>query len=290
MTKKPISPEEFKQFARYILDISGIALEAGKEYLVETRLGPILTRLGCTSYAELLQKAKTDDKKNLENEIIDAISTNETYFFRDKAPFQLLQHKIIPDLIDRRTRKNPGRKPAIRLWSAANSTGQEIYSIAMILVEMGITPDNYNVKLFGTDISDAAIAQASYGFYNKFEAARGLDPARLQRYFDPHENGYKIKDQLRVMTQFKKMNLMQPFAAMGKFDIILCRNVMIYFTPQDRKRIYEKIARVLEPDGYLIIGATESLINDTGLFVSSKYLNSVFYQFKPQGQQYNGYR
>ena len=281
MTKITISSEEFKQFARYILDISGIALDVGKEYLLETRLGPVLARLGCRSYAELLQKAKTDYNKALENEIIDAISTNETYFFRDKAPFQLLQHKILPDLIDKRSRQYPGRKPAIRLWSAANSTGQEIYSIAMILVEMGITPENYNIKLFGTDISDAAIAKASYGLYNKFEAARGLEPSRLHRYFTPQENGYKIKDQLRVMAQFKKMNLMQPFPGIGKFDIILCRNVMIYFTPEDRKRIYKNIAGALEPDGCLIIGSTESLINDTSLFVSQKYLNSVFYQFKP---------
>lgn len=280
MTKIKVTPEEFRDFSRYILDISGIALDVGKEYLLETRLNPILTRLACKSYAELLRKAKFDPKKDIENEIIDAISTNETYFFRDKSPFALLQHKIIPDLIDKRSSKTFSGRPTIRLWSAANSTGQEIYSIAMILLEMGVTPDNYNIKLFGTDISDAAIAQASYGVYNKFEVARGLDPARLNRYFTPHESGYKIKDELRVMVQFKKMNLMKPFVGMGKFDIVLCRNVMIYFTNQDRKRIYQNIARVMEPDGYLLIGSTESLINDTDLYASSKYLNSIFYQFK----------
>ena len=171
---------------------------------------------------------KTDFKKEIENLIIDAISTNETYFFRDKSPFQLLQHKFFPDLIDRRS-KNKFGKPTIRLWSAANSTGQEIYSIAMTLLEMGVTPKDYNIKLFGTDISDAAIAQASYGAYNKFEVARGLEPTRLKRYFDPHGDKYKIKDELRVMAQFKKMNLMKPFIGIGKFDIVLCRNVMILF-------------------------------------------------------------
>ncbi len=280
MTRTKITPEEFTQFARYILDISGIALDVGKEYLLETRLSPLLSRLECTSYGQLLQRAKMDFKKELENEIIDAISTNETYFFRDKAPFQLLQHKIIPDLMDRRAPRAAGLKPTIRLWSAANSTGQEIYSIAMILKEMGITPDLYNIKLYGTDISDAAIAQASYGVYNKFEVARGLEPARLNKYFTPCPGGYQISDEIRAMAQFKKMNLMKPFAGMGKFDIILCRNVMIYFTSQDRKRIYENIAKVLEPDGYLIIGSTESLMNDTDLFAASKYLNSVFYRFK----------
>ncbi|MCD4675689.1 MAG: methyltransferase domain-containing protein, partial [Desulfobacula sp.] len=133
---------------------------------------------------------------------------------------------------------------------------------------------------FGTDISDAAIAQASYGLYNKFEVARGLDKNRLNRYFDKQGDRYKIKDEVRVMAQFKKMNLMRPFVGLGKFDIVLCRNVMIYFTNEDRKKIYHNISKVLEPDGYLLIGSTESLINDTDLFFSNKYLNSVFYQFK----------
>ncbi|MCP4719459.1 MAG: protein-glutamate O-methyltransferase CheR [Desulfobacteraceae bacterium] len=280
MTKIKVTPTEFKDFSKYILDISGIALDVGKEYLLETRLGPILNRLGYGSFMELLRKAKSDFKKELENEIIDAISTNETYFFRDKSPFQLLQHKIFPDLIDKRS-KNTGLKPTMRLWSAANSTGQEIYSIAMTLLEMGVSTKNYNIKLYGTDISDAAIAQASYGLYNKFEVARGLDPGRLNKYFDKHDERYKIKDELRAMAQFKKMNLMKPFQGIGKFDIVLCRNVMIYFTSEDRRKIYQNISKVLEPDGYLLIGSTESLVNDTDLYVSNKYLNSVFYQFKP---------
>lgn len=169
-------------------------------------------------------------------------------------------------------------KPAIRLWSAANSTGQEIYSIAMALDEIGVTPQKYQIKLMGTDISDAAIAQASYGRYNKFEIARGLDPKRLNRYFTQDGDYWKIKDEIRAMVQFKKMNLMQPFVGLGKFDIILCRNVMIYFTEEDRRKIYANIAKVLEPDGYLIIGATESLSNNSDLFASKRYLNSIFYQ------------
>jgi len=281
MATTKVTPEEFKNFSKYILDISGIALGSGKEYLLETRLNPLISKYECQSYAQLQQKSKSDFKKIIENEIIDAISTNETYFFRDKSPFELLKNKILPDLIDNRIKKNPTLKPSIRLWSAANSTGQEIYSIAMIMIEMGITPDKYNIQLFGTDISDAAIAKASYGLYNKFEIARGLDLTRRNNFFDKqNDEQYKIKDQVRVMAQFKKMNLMKPFIGLGKFDIILCRNVMIYFTSEDRKKIYQNIAKVLEPDGYMIIGSTESLVNDTDLFLSQKYLNSVFYQFK----------
>ncbi|MCP4671067.1 MAG: protein-glutamate O-methyltransferase CheR [Desulfobacula sp.] len=283
MATTKVTPDEFKNFSKYILDISGIALSAGKEYLLETRLNPLINKYGCLSYSQLQQKSKLDLKKAIENEIIDAISTNETYFFRDKSPFELLKNKILPDLIDKRLKKNPALKPSIKLWSAANSTGQEIYSIAMIMLEMGVTPDKYSIKLFGTDISDAAIAKASYGLYNKFEVARGLDLNRRNNFFDEQDDEYyKIKDQVRAMAQFKKMNLMRPFMGLGKFDIILCRNVMIYFTSEDRKKIYQNISKVLEPDGYLIIGSTESLANDIDLFLSQKYLNSVFYQFKNQ--------
>ncbi|HKK91228.1 MAG TPA: protein-glutamate O-methyltransferase CheR [Desulfobacteraceae bacterium] len=275
-----ITPQEFDSFSKYILDISGIALAKGKEYLVETRLNPVLAQMKCGSYSELLKKARSDVKREVEKIIIDAISTNETYFFRDKAPFELLQYKIIPDLIDKRSGNKTGLKPSIRLWSAASSTGQEIYSIAMALNEMNITPKTFNIKLLGTDISDAAVAQASYGQYNKFEIARGLDQKRLNRYFTPSGDNWRIKDEIRFMAQFKKMNLMKPFTGLGKFDIILCRNVMIYFTSEDRRKIYSNIAKVLEPDGYLIIGSTESLANDSDLFAPQRYLKSVFYQMK----------
>lgn len=288
MATTKVTPDEFKNFSKYILDISGIALSPGKEYLLETRLNPLIKKYGFSSYSQLQQKSKSDFKKAIENEIIDAISTNETYFFRDKSPFELLKNKILPDLIDKRSKKSVALKPTIKLWSAANSTGQELYSIAMIMLEMGITPDKYNIRLFGTDISDAAIAKASYGLYNKFEIARGLDLTRRNNFFDAQDDEYyKIKDRVRAMAQFKKMNLMQPFMGLGKFDIILCRNVMIYFTSEDRKKIYQNIAKVLEPDGYMLIGSTESLANDSDLFSSQKYLNSVFYQFN-QGVNQGG--
>ncbi len=281
MTKIHVTPEEFTNFSKYILDISGISLGAGKEYLLETRLDPMIKSLECQSYGDLLYKVKLDRSKKLEHEVISAISTNETYFFRDQSPFRLLQFKILPDLIDRQiAKKRTGLKPSIRVWSAANSTGQEIYSLAMILMEMGVTPDKYNIRLLGTDISNTAITQASCGIYNKFEVSRGLDPKWLNKYFVPQGDKYKIKDELRTMVQFKQMNLMKPFMDIGKFDIVLCRNVMIYFTAQARNRIYKNLSNVMEQDGYLLIGSTESLVNDTDLFTASKYLNSVFYQLK----------
>ncbi len=275
-----VTPEEFKLFSNYIFEISGIWLETGKEYLLKTRLGPILEKYNCPSYTVLYKKARLDTKKEIEGAIVDAISTNETYFFRDKAPFELLQHKILPDLIDRRSKRGSGLTPSIRLWSAACSTGQEIYSIAMALTEMGVTMDKYNIKLLGTDISNAAVAQASYGIYNKFEVSRGLDKKRLERFFEKQGDKYRIKDQIRAMAQFKTVNLTKPFPNIGTFDIILLRNVLIYFASADRRKIYANISKVLAPDGYLLIGSTESLINETDLFQSRRYLRSVFYQFK----------
>ncbi|MFH2066321.1 MAG: protein-glutamate O-methyltransferase CheR [Pseudomonadota bacterium] len=276
-----ITPEEYKVFAKYILDISGIMLGAGKEYLIETRLNPILMELGCRSFAELYHRVRTDQTQTIEKKIIDAISTNETYFFRDKTPFELIQHKIIPDLIDSRSKSvRPGTPIKIRIWSAASSTGQEIYSIAIVLKELYLDPAKYDIKLIGTDISNAAITQASYGKYNKFEMARGLPPEKIRKYFKQDGDHWRIQDEIRAMAVFKKINLMQPLIGMGKFDIIFCRNVAIYFNPPERTRLYEKLAGVLERDGYLLIGATESLTNDTKLFEPKKYLRTVFYQLR----------
>jgi chemotaxis protein methyltransferase CheR len=281
MSKLKITPTEFQVMAKYILDVSGIALSAGKEYLIETRLSQLVDELDVKSYQELHSKARSDGTGNIEKKIIDAISTNETYFFRDNAPFELIQHKLIPDLIDRRSKNGASPfKTGIKIWSSASSTGQEIYSIAMILKDLGIDPVRYNIKLMATDISDAAIAQASYGKYNRFEVTRGLSTKRLERYFTPDGDSWRIKDEIRAMVNFRKMNLMKPFTGLGKFDMILCRNVAIYFTGEDRKRLFEKIAESLEPDGFLLVGSTESLTNDITFFQPQRYLNSTFYILK----------
>ncbi len=276
-----ITPEEIKMLSHYIYTISGISLDDKKAYLIETRLRGIIEKNGFLSYAELCQKAKADQSKTLERKIVDAVTTNETLFFRDKAPFEMFRYKIMPDLIDTRTSRSSGIMPTgIRIWSAACSTGQEIYSLAIILRELLPNPNKYNIRLLGTDISDEAIAQASYGQYNKFEVERGLDNEILQRYFNRNSNHWKIRDDIRAMAVFKKFNLMEPFIGIGKFDIVFCRNVAIYFTLEDRKILFEKIAGVLEPDGYLIIGSTESLTGICSRFEPKRHLRSVFYQLK----------
>lgn len=275
-----ITPAELKLVSQYIYDISGIHLDQSKSYLFETRLSSIVEEHGCKSYQELYQQARRDPRKEIERKIINAISTNETLFFRDKGPFELLRHKILPEIIDARTPKSPGLKTNLKIWSAASSTGQELYSIAITIKELLQNNPSYNVSLLGTDISDDAISQASYGKYNKFEIERGLDRSQLQRYFTLFGDSWKIKDEIRAMVNFRKFNLMQPFNSLGKFDIIFCRNVAIYFTLADRKKLFNKIADALADDGFLVIGSTESLSGVCARFVPKRHLRSIFYQKK----------
>ena len=272
-----INPAELKLVAQYIQDISGIYLDQSKSYLFETRLSSIAGGHGCKSYQELMVKAKKDPTKLVEKSIVDAITTNETLFFRDKGPFELMQHKILPEVIDARSSKS-SLKTQIRIWSAAASTGQELYSIAIVIKELLRDAPGYSFTLLGTDISDAAIAQASYGKYNRFEIERGLDKKYLQKFFTLFGDSWKIKDEIRAMVNFRKLNLMQPFTALGKFDIIFCRNVAIYFTLEDRKKLFNKLADSLADDGYLIIGSTESLTGVCPRFIPKRHLRSIFYQ------------
>jgi len=274
-----IKPEEIKVLSSYIYNVSGISIDASKAYLLETRFGKLLEEEGCKSYTELYHKTKTDVGKTLEKKIINAITTNETLFFRDSNPFELLKFKILPDLIDARAKKaGSAAGPSIKIWSSACSTGQEIYSIAIVLKELFGSNGGPRCTLMGTDLSDAAITQASTGSYNKFEIERGLPREKLQRYFTAIGGTWKIRDEIRAMATFKRMNLMQPFVGIGKFDIIFCRNVAIYFTLQDRKKLFNKIADALEPDGYLLIGSTESLTGVCPRFIPKRHLRSIYYQ------------
>lgn len=274
-----IEPAELTLIAQYIQTISGIYLDQSKSYLFETRLGSIAAAHGCASYLELYNKARQDPSKKIEKDIIDAITTNETLFFRDKGPFDLLQHKILPEIIDARS-THASLKTRIKIWSAASSTGQELYSIAIVIKELLEDSSKYSFTLSGTDISDAAVAQASYGKYNRFEIERGLDKKYLQKYFTLFGDSWKINDEIRAMVNFKKLNLMQPFNGLGKFDLIFCRNVAIYFTLEDRKKLFNKLADSLADDGYLVIGSTESLTGVCSRFVAKRHLKTIFYQKK----------
>jgi chemotaxis protein methyltransferase CheR len=270
-------PDEHKALTAYIYSICAVALDQSKAYLIEGRLGRLVEEAGCSSFSGLIERARREPGRALERRIIDAITTNETLFFRDTSPFDLLRHKIVPELIDRRSKTGASR---IRIWSAACSTGQEIYSIAILLKELLGDPDRYGVRLVGTDISDEAVARASRGVYNATEIARGLPEPLRDRYFTRKQDSWQIRDEIRAMASFKHQNLMGDLSALGKFDVIFCRNVAIYFSEADKISLFRRIERALEPNGFLVIGAMESLNGLCPQFEPKRYLRSVYYQVK----------
>lgn len=270
-----LQPEEHKSLAQYVYSLCAVVLDESKGYLIESRLAGLVQETACGSYSGLLQRARSDPR--LERRIVDAITTNETCFFRDTNPFDLLRHKILPELIDRRTRSGTAR---IRIWSAACSTGQELYSIAILLKELLGDPDRYGVQLLGTDISDEAVARASRGVFSPVEISRGLSEFQRTRYFVPVKDGWQIRDEIRAMAAFKKLNLMADFSPLGRFDVIFCRNVAIYFSERDRISLFGRMERALEPQGYLVIGAMESLNGICPQFDCKRHLRSAFYQLR----------
>jgi chemotaxis protein methyltransferase CheR len=272
-----LRPEEQGAVSQYIHALCGVTLDSSKGYLIEGRLGRLVEEAGCSNFTQFLSKARNEIGRNLERRIIDAITTNETLFFRDTAPFDLLRHKLVPEVLDRR-REGIGSR--LRIWSAACSTGQELYSIAIVLKELLGDPDRFGVRLVGTDISDEAVARASKGLYGALEVSRGLPDEMRARYFVQRGDNWQVRDEIRALASFKRLNLLQDFSALGRFDIIFCRNVAIYFNEADRRVLFGRLERALEPEGYLIIGAMESLNIVSPQFESKRHLRSVFYQLK----------
>lgn len=274
----PVSTQDMQIWSSYIKSICGNHLENNKSYLIENRLLPLAQETKSISWFDLYNKVKSDLTGTLKRKVISAITTNETSFFRDASPFELLQFKVLPDLFDARKKKYPNSDIPVRIWSAASSTGQELYSTAIIINELLGNRKGYDIRLLGTDISDKALAQASYAKYSKFEIERGMPQARLQKYFVKEGDLWKVRDEIRAMATFKALNLLEPFCFPYKFDIIFCRNVAIYFTEDDKKKLYKHLADALATDGYLIIGSTESLSGVSSQFESFRYIRSVYYK------------
>jgi chemotaxis protein methyltransferase CheR len=273
-----LTAQDIELWTVYIKSICGNNHDASKAYLIETRLAPLLQETGATSWIQLFSKVKNDPTSALKKKVINLITTNETSFFRDSVPFELLQYKIIPDLIDLKKKQNPGGVIPIRIWSAACSTGQEVYSTLITFKELLGDLKGYDIRILGTDISDKVMSAASYAKYSKMELERGLTQDKINRYFVQDGSMWRVRDEIRAMATYKTMNLLEPFVFPHKFDIILCRNVAIYFSIEDRKSLFGKIANVLTPNGFLVIGSTESLTGICPQFESKRYLRSVFYQ------------
>ncbi len=275
-----LAGEELRAWLRYIHSITGINLDETKAYLIENRLDPLLREQGCASFSELYYRVRADRGAVLRGKVIDAITTGETFFFRDICPFDVLRFKLVPELIDRRKRELGTGALPIRIWSAACSSGQEVYSIAIVLKELLGDCSAYRIRLVGTDISAAALARASYGAFSNFEVERGLPPQMRDRHFVRHHDGWRVRDELREIATFRSLNLMDEFVGLGLFDIVFCRNVAIYFKEEDRQTLFRRVARVLASDGALIVGATEAVAILCPEYESKRYHRTVFYQLR----------
>ncbi len=251
-----------------------IAQDESKGYLIDSRLGALAQEAGCTSFNDFCHKSRAS--RTLQIQVIDAITTQETLFFRDASPFEALKHKAIPEAIDARMGTSSSRR--LRIWSAASSTGQEPYSIAMTLADLLPDIHSWDINILATDISDTALAQASLGKYAKHEVRRGMTPTMLSRHFREEEDGWRIKDNIRSMIRFERRNLLKPFTGLGPFDIIFCRNVAIYFDIDVKRNLFNRLADLLTPEGYLFVGSSESLNNLDPRFTPQLHCQSVFYQ------------
>ena len=271
-----VTREDIQFVAELVDELCGVMLDETKGYLVESRLGQLADEHGCTSYRDLCLQARAGGDRMLQQKIIDAITTQETLFFRDSSPFDALQNKILPDLIDACARGGTARK--LRIWSAACSTGQEPYSLAIVLRETIPNFASWNLSVLATDISDAAIARASRGWYAAHEIDRGMRASLLPKYFKPHQGGWQVSDEVRGMVSFHRRNLLQPFTEVGTFDVIFCRNVAIYFDAPHRRALFPRLADQLAPGGTLFVGSSESLADFGARFAPRHYCHATYYQ------------
>ena len=253
--KAEITPQEYEAFKSFLQDACGILLGENKQYLVKSRLRRIMEENKLSTLGDLLDRVKRTGRSSLKEVVIDAMTTNETLWFRDNHPFRILQEKLLPEFGDRKSAQS------LRIWSAACSTGQEPYSVAMIIEEFRRQRPGRlrDVKITATDISKSVLEVARRGEYEMIAIGRGLSPERQKQFFSPAMNGsWQIRPQIKSMVEFRELNLLERYM-LGKFDIVMCRNVLIYFSAELKKDILTRIHATLNPGGYLILGASESL-------------------------------
>ncbi len=273
-----VSNEEYALFSRYIYHITGVVIDEDRKYLLENRFEFLCRELGCSSLYELYVRTMNDTSRAIEREIVDLITTHESSFFRDEKPFEIIRSYVREKECEVRLKGEFYSEPHYDIWSTACANGQEVYSVAMMLYEI-MGPGAYRrAAILGSDISDMCISRASYGKFSSLEIERGLSRERVCQYFNADGNHWKVRDEIRAMTSFRRINLLDNFSPMRKFDIVLCRNVAIYFTAEDKRKLFEKIAGQLKDNGILIIGSTETLSRVSPRFMRAEKHSGVFYQ------------
>ncbi|WP_299686241.1 protein-glutamate O-methyltransferase [uncultured Vibrio sp.] len=275
MTAITISDQEYRDFSRFLESQCGIVLGDSKQYLVRSRLSPLVAKFNLASLSDLLRDVVTGRNRELRVAAVDAMTTNETLWFRDIYPFAVLADKLLPEIA--------ANKRPIKIWSAASSSGQEPYSMAMTILETqarkpGMLP---SVSITATDISASMLDMCRTGSYDNLALGRGLSPERRRTFFEDAGDGrMKVKDNVKRMVNFRPQNLMDSYALLGKFDIIFCRNVLIYFSPDMKSKVLNQMANSLNPGGYLLLGASESLTGLTDRFEMVRCNPGIIYKLK----------
>jgi chemotaxis protein methyltransferase CheR len=255
-----VTPPDYEYLRKYLKDHSGLDLSADKQYLIESRLLPLARRTGLPGIGELVQKMKGGSAA-FNTQVVEAMTTNETFFFRDKVPFEHFRDLIMPQIL--RARAN---RKSVRIWCAAGSTGQEPYSLAMSLKEMGATLAGWRIEIIATDLSQEVLEKSKAGLYSQFEVQRGLPIQLLVKYFKQVGELWQINTDIRAMVQHRQLNLLHDFSQLGVFDVIFCRNVLIYFDQDTKTSIFNRLAKAIEPDGFLMLGAAETVVGLTTVF------------------------
>ncbi|CUU44197.1 Chemotaxis protein methyltransferase [Blastochloris viridis] len=237
-------------------------LSNDKQYLIESRLLPVARKVGLGSISELVAKLKAPGADRLAIDVTEAMTTNESFFFRDKVPFDHFRDTMLPKMMAARARER-----RLRIWCAAASTGQEPYSLAIVLKEMADKLMGWRVEIIGTDLSIEVLDKAKAGIYSQFEVQRGLPIQMLVKYFDQTGDVWQIKSEIRGMVQYRPLNLLTDFSSLGSFDIVFCRNVLIYFDQDTKVGVLSRIARLTVPEGFLVLGAAETVVGLTDAFV-----------------------
>lgn len=248
---------DFEQFRVFLEKTCGILLGSNKQYLVSSRLNKLMEQNNIKTLGELVQRIQSQPRGGLREQVVDAMTTNETLWFRDTYPFEVLKSRVLPELI----KANPGQR--LRIWSAASSSGQEPFSLSMAIDEFersNLGQLKSGVQIVATDLSASMLTACKAGEYDSLAMGRGLSQERLQRYFDPKGPGrWVVKPAIRNRVEFRMLNLLDSYASLGKFDIVFCRNVLIYFSAEVKKDILTRIHATLKPGGYLFLGASEAL-------------------------------
>ena len=255
-----MTPPDYEYLRKLLKDQSGLDLSADKQYLIESRLVPLSRKAGLPGIPEVVQKMKAGSA-SLIAQVVEAMTTNETFFFRDKIPFDHFRQAIMPEILKARAARK-----SVRIWCAAGSTGQEPYSLAMCLKEMEGQLAGWRVEVIATDLSQEVLEKSKAGLYSQFEVQRGLPIQMLVKYFKQNGEFWQINPDIRAMVQHRQLNLLHDFSGLGTFDVIFCRNVLIYFDQDTKINIFNRLCRIMEPDGFLVLGAAETVVGLTDTF------------------------